>query len=83
MDRYRQTQSISALHYITIAVAATISANGGEGGKPEYRAPYMMPGVILLSFGVILYGWAAEYTLPWPVVDAGAAVFALGSIMVI
>ncbi|KAL3964162.1 hypothetical protein ACCO45_001166 [Purpureocillium lilacinum] len=59
MDRYRQTQSISALHYITIAVAATISA-----GKPEYRAPYMMPGVILLSFGVILYGWAAEYTLP-------------------
>ncbi|KAK4091448.1 hypothetical protein PCL_07650 [Purpureocillium lilacinum] len=99
MDRYGQTQSISALHYITIAVAATISAqvggrlmdrlykylshrrNGGEG-KPEYRAPYMMPGVILLSFNVILYGWATEYTLPWPVVDAGAAVFALGSIMV-
>lgn len=26
MDRYGQTQSISALHYITIAVAATISA---------------------------------------------------------
>lgn len=99
IDRYGQTQSVSALHYIAIAVAATVAAqvggrlmdrlyrylsdrrNGGEG-KPEFRAPYLIPGVILLPVGLVLYGWAAEHTVPWPVVDIGAAIFALGSIVV-
>lgn len=98
IDRYGQTQSVSALHYISIAVAATMAAqvggrvmdwwyrdlsrrNGGEG-KPEFRAPYLIPGVILLPLGLFLYGWGAEYRVPWPVLDTGAAVFALGSIIV-
>ena len=99
IDGYGQTQSVSALHYIAIAVAATAAAqiggrlmdrlygylskqqNGGEG-KPEFRAPYLIPGVILLPIGLILYGWAAEYRVSWPVVDIGAAIFALGSIVV-
>ncbi|KFZ04000.1 hypothetical protein V502_10490 [Pseudogymnoascus sp. VKM F-4520 (FW-2644)] len=99
IDSYGQTQSVSALHYIAIAVAATAAAqiggrlmdrlyrylsnqqNDGEG-KPEFRAPYLIPGVILLPISLVLYGWAAEYRVSWPVVDIGAAIFALGSIAV-
>ncbi|KAK8878938.1 major facilitator superfamily domain-containing protein [Apiospora arundinis] len=55
--------------------------NNGEG-KPEYRAPYLISGVVACPVGLVLYGWAAEYTLPWPVVDLGAAIYSLGSIIV-
>jgi len=48
-------------------------------GRPEFRAPWMVPGMVLLPAGLFWYGWSAEHGLQWTMVDAGAAVFTLGS----
>ncbi|KAK2593442.1 hypothetical protein QQS21_008859 [Conoideocrella luteorostrata] len=99
IERYKQKQSISALHYLAIAVAFTAAAQiGGRVmdrwyrdisdkrnngiGKPEFRAPYLIPGVVLHPLGLILYGWGAEKVAPWPVLDTGAVIFSLGSVIV-
>lgn len=93
-----QSESISSLHYIAIAIGATSAAQvggrlmdwsyrrttaryGGGAGKPEFRVPYLVPGVIITPLGLILYGWAAQNVIAWPAVDIGAAVFTLGSFM--
>ncbi|UKZ82487.1 hypothetical protein TrVFT333_010276 [Trichoderma virens FT-333] len=99
IDRYGQTPSISALHYLAIAVAMTFAAqvggrlmdllykrlsdrrNKGQG-KPEFRVPYLVSGVVFLPIGLVMYGWAAERRVAWPVVDVGAVIFALGSVIV-
>ncbi|RYP05870.1 hypothetical protein DL764_003513 [Monosporascus ibericus] len=95
IDRYHQTEAISSLHYIAIAIGTTVAtqfggffmdriykflrdrANGQS--KPEFRAPCMIPGVVLMPAGLFWYGWASEDTVPWVVVDIGAAVFTAGS----
>ncbi|KAI1131728.1 major facilitator superfamily domain-containing protein [Nemania abortiva] len=48
-------------------------------GKPEYRVPYMLPGVLLMPAGLFWYGWSAQYHYHWIIVDIGAAVFTMGS----
>lgn len=99
INKYGQSESISSLHYIAIALGCSSAAqvggrvmdrsyhrttarhgNGGSG-KPEFRVPYLIPGVIITPLGLFLYGWAAQYTVAWPAVDIGAAVFTLGSFM--
>ncbi|KAB5532766.1 major facilitator superfamily domain-containing protein [Coniochaeta sp. 2T2.1] len=47
-------------------------------GRPEFRVPWMAPGVVLLPVGLFWYGWSAERGVSWAVVDVGAAVFSLG-----
>lgn len=97
---YGQSEFISSLHYIAIAIGAssatqvggrlmdwsyrrmTARYGGGDAtGKPEYRVPYLVPGVIITPLGLFLYGWSAQYVIAWPAVDVGAAVFTLGSFM--
>ncbi|KAI1847224.1 hypothetical protein JX266_006764 [Neoarthrinium moseri] len=98
IERYHQTPSVSALHYIAIAIGATLAGQvGGRAmdwiysrlsdrhdgqGKPEFRSPYLVPGVVLTPIGLLLYGWAAEYHVDWPVLDLGAAIYCCGSVMV-
>ncbi|KAL7948516.1 major facilitator superfamily domain-containing protein [Trichoderma barbatum] len=99
IDRYGQTPSISALHYIAIAVASTFAAQVGgrlmdwmykrlsdrrnKGhGKPEFRVPYLIPGIVFLPIGLVMYGWAAEHTVAWPVVDIGTIIFTMGTVIV-
>ncbi|KAI0966806.1 major facilitator superfamily domain-containing protein [Xylaria arbuscula] len=48
-------------------------------GKPEYRVPYMIPGILLMPSGLFWYGWSAQRHYHWIVVDIGAAVFTMGS----
>ncbi|TGJ84009.1 hypothetical protein E0Z10_g4762 [Xylaria hypoxylon] len=48
-------------------------------GKPEYRVPYMVPGILLMPSGLFWYGWSAQRHYHWIVVDIGAAVFTMGS----
>ncbi|TRX97766.1 hypothetical protein FHL15_001521 [Xylaria flabelliformis] len=48
-------------------------------GKPEYRVPHMIPGILLMPSGLFWYGWSAQYHYHWIVVDIGAAVFTIGS----
>lgn len=38
-------------------------ANGGVG-QPEYRLPLMILAAVLAPFGLLLYGWSAEFGLP-------------------
>ncbi|KAI1373221.1 putative florfenicol exporter [Hypoxylon crocopeplum] len=50
----------------------------GEG-RPEFRVPYMVPGVLFIPAGLFWYGWSAEYRITWVMVDLGAIVFTCGS----
>ncbi|KAI2473586.1 putative florfenicol exporter [Annulohypoxylon bovei var. microspora] len=52
--------------------------NKGEG-RPEFRAPYMIPGVLFIPIGLFWYGWSAEYRITWIMVDIGAVIFTCGS----
>ena len=48
-------------------------------GIPEYRAPYLVPGLLLVAIGTFWYGWSAEYTLHWAMVDVGVGILAAGT----
>ena len=95
IEKYGQSALHSSLHYISIAAGATLcgqigghvmdrvyeklsNKNGGKG-IPEFRVPYMLPGVVIMAAGLFWYGWAAERKIQWAVVDAGVIVFTLGS----
>ncbi|OAA46709.1 MFS transporter [Beauveria brongniartii RCEF 3172] len=95
IDRYHQSETISSLNYIALAVGAIVASQAGgplmdyiyrrmkarNGGDavPEFRVPFMIPGVIMMPVGIFLYGWAAEKKLHWMVVDLGTAIFVCGS----
>ncbi|KAJ1553865.1 hypothetical protein HK405_006688, partial [Cladochytrium tenue] len=51
---------------------------GAGTGRPEFRLPMVVPGAIIMPAGLLLYGWAAERAMPWPVPDAGMLLFATG-----
>lgn len=46
---------------------------------PEFRLPLTIPFAVISPLGILLYGWAAEYRLPWPVVDLGIFVYFFAS----
>ncbi|PYH85262.1 MFS general substrate transporter [Aspergillus uvarum CBS 121591] len=50
--------------------------------SPEFRVPFLTPGVFLIPVGIFLYGWSAEKRLPWVVVDVGTSIFVTGSFIV-
>lgn len=95
IERYDQSETVSSLNYIALAVGTiTASQAGGplmdciyarmklrHGGAavPEFRVPFLIPGVIIMPLGMFLYGWAAEKKLHWMVVDVGTAIFVCGS----
>jgi MFS family permease len=95
INKYHQSELISSLHYISIALGSTIagqigsrvldcmyrtlSHRNGNKGIPEYRIPYLIPGMLFMPIGLLWYGWSAEYKLAWPMVDIGTVVFTLGS----
>ncbi|KAJ8064156.1 hypothetical protein OCU04_006509 [Sclerotinia nivalis] len=78
---YGQAVSVSALHYIPIAIGATaasqiggrimdwvyqrLSNKNNSSGRPEFRVPYSMGGAILMPIGLFWYGWVAEVPGPW------------------
>ena len=51
-------------------------------GVPEFRIPYMVPGMIIMPAGLFWYGWSAERTLHWLMVEFGVVIFTLGSFIV-
>ncbi|CAN9477753.1 unnamed protein product [Alternaria alternata] len=98
IEKYGQSELTSSLHYISIAIGATLCGQlGGRimdwwyrdltkrtGGKcvPEFRIPYMVPGMVIMPAGLFWYGWSAERTLHWMMVDIGVIIFTLGSFIV-
>jgi MFS family permease len=95
INEYHQSELVSSLHYIAIALGSTIAGQIGSrvldhtyrtlskhhsnDGVPEYRIPYLVPGVFLLPAGLVWYGWGAAYKAHWILVDIGTVVFTLGS----
>ncbi|KAK5993666.1 Efflux pump vrtL [Cladobotryum mycophilum] len=98
IDKYGQSEFVSTLHYIAISIGITVStqvggrtmdyifkklkerANGAT--SPEYRVPYLVPGVLLIPIGLLWAGWSAEYSIHWIMVDIGTAIFVCGSFVV-
>lgn len=95
IERYGESESISSLNYISIAIGTTLASQGGghlmdfiyrrlrdrSNGKtsPEFRVPFIVPGVLLIPVGLFWYGWSAEQGISWVMVDVGAAIFTCGS----
>lgn len=92
---YHQKTLVSSVHYVAIAVGATIAGQLGSRildhiyrtlsrrhnntGVPEYRIPYMFPGMILMPIGLLWYGWSTDRMLHWIMVDIGTVFFTIGS----
>ncbi|KAL3424665.1 major facilitator superfamily transporter [Phlyctema vagabunda] len=97
IEQYNQSMAVSGLHYISLAIGYTISAQIGgpatdrlwqhlkkkAGGVtvPEYRIPLMIPGAILIPVGLFWSGWAAESKVFWLVTDIGTGVYGCGFIV--
>jgi len=95
IEIYHETELMGSLHYIAIALGTTIAGQIGSRildiiyrrmstksngeGRPEYRIPYILPGVLLMPIGLVWYGWSAEHKLAWIIVDIGTVIFTLGS----
>ncbi|THC93430.1 hypothetical protein EYZ11_007089 [Aspergillus tanneri] len=95
--QYGESPTISSLNYIAIAIGTVgASQVGGHlmdwiyrvlrdraNGQtsPEFRAPFLVPAVLLAPTGLFLYGWSAEKHLSWVAVDVGTALFTCGSFM--
>ncbi|KAG6002683.1 hypothetical protein E4U21_002835 [Claviceps maximensis] len=95
IERYNQNETMSSLNYIALAMGTMtasqvggpvmdwiyrrMKARHGSQGVPEFRVPFMVPGVLMMPLGIFLYGWAAEKKLHWIVVDVGTAIFVCGS----
>lgn len=87
IDRYKQSSTASGLHYLAIVLGFLAGLHGGgwaldrvwawlkakDGGqvKPENRVPLLVPGSLIMSIGLLWYGWAAEKPTRWIVTDIG------------
>ncbi|KAI1653022.1 MFS general substrate transporter [Daldinia decipiens] len=96
IERYGQSETQSGLNYIALVIGYTIAAQAGgrvmdrlwaylkskagNNTAPEYRAPLMIPGAILIPLGLLIYGWTAERHLPWIVPDLGIVILGCGII---
>lgn len=97
IERYGQTEWQSGLHYFALVIGYTVAAQAGgfvmdklwaylkkkanNDTAPEYRAPLMVPGAILIPLGLFLYGWSTERDPHWIVPDIGIAIFGCGIIL--
>ncbi|PPQ78471.1 hypothetical protein CVT25_011866 [Psilocybe cyanescens] len=97
-DNYHEGPGIGGLHYIALGIGLSASSqvnarfmdriyihfkkrNNGVG-EPEFRLPTTIPGSIILPFGLLLSGWAAQHKLHWIAVDFGIACVGAGMILV-
>lgn len=87
--------SIGGLNYISLGVGfflgtqicasvndriyIILKKRNNNVGKPEFRIPLMVPGMILVPVGLFIYGWTSYEHLHWIVPNIGAALFAAGT----
>jgi multidrug resistance protein len=50
-------------------------------GRPEFRAPVIIPGALLIPLGLLVYSWTAEAHAHWIFPNIGAALYAAGAII--
>jgi MFS family permease len=93
-DVYGQSVGISSLNYISFSlglIAGTVGsgalndrvyvllrARNGGVGRPEFRVPTMLVGVVLLPVGLLWWGWSGEAALHWIMPNIGAFFVAAG-----
>ncbi|KAK3985474.1 major facilitator superfamily domain-containing protein [Cladorrhinum sp. PSN332] len=94
VDIYKESPSMAGLNYISLALGFSLATqicapindalyarlqqrNGGVG-RPEFRIPLLVPGVILVPVGFFWYGWSVQATLHWIMPNIGALLFASG-----
>ena len=95
---YDESPSIAGLNYLSLGVGfflgtqiaaqfadkiyKNLKAQNNEKGRSEFRVPLMLPGAIMVPVGLALYGWSAQYKMPWIVPNIGTAIFAAGNQLV-
>lgn len=57
-----------------------LKRKNNDVGKPEFRAPTMIPCSILLPIGLLWYGWTAQTHRHWILPDIGAFLIAMGTV---
>ncbi|RSL53511.1 putative beta-glucosidase K [Fusarium duplospermum] len=57
-------------------------ASKGEGMKPEYRLPLMIPCSAIIPIGLLVYGWTAQFRVFWFVPVIGTFLIGFGMITV-
>jgi MFS family permease len=95
-ENYNMSEGTAGLMYLGRGIGSTIAILACRftmdryiqkkkttpgGMKPEHRLPPMIIGSISMPLGFFLYGWSAEYKLPWIVPVLGTAPIA-GSLSV-
>lgn len=90
--RYQQSTSSSGFHYLALVIGFTIGlqavavamdyiwhlASRDGTAVPEHRLILLVPAVVLMTTGLLMYGWSAQALLHWAVIDMGAMIFCLG-----
>jgi hypothetical protein len=95
-DVYHESIGIGGLNYISLGIGffigaqtvarindylyRTLKARNAGVGKPEFRAPMILAGAILVPSGLFIYGWCADTHQHWILPNIGAALFAAGTI---
>ncbi|CZT48564.1 related to synaptic vesicle transporter SVOP and related transporters (major facilitator superfamily) [Rhynchosporium secalis] len=94
IDIYKDRPDIAGLNYVSLGlgfacatqVCASLNdtiysrlkrSNNGLG-KPEFRIPLLVPGVLLVPIGFFWYGWSIQARLHWIMPNVGAFIFSLG-----
>jgi multidrug resistance protein len=96
-NRYHESIGISGLNYISLALGFFLGTQicapindriyrklrkrNNNVGKPEFRAPLMIPGSILVPVGLFWYGWTAQAHTHWILPNIGAVMFSAGMII--
>ena len=94
---YHESISIGSLNYVSLGLGFFIGAQTaarlndmiyrhlkekrGGVGKPEFRAPLMLPASLLVPTGLFIYGWSAQYHVHWIVPNIGTTLLAAGTIV--
>ena len=94
---YHESISIGSLNYISLGLGFFIGAQSAARlndriykhlkmknnnvGKPEFRAPLIFPGSLLIPIGLFIYGWSAQYHVHWIVPNIGTTLLSAGSII--
>lgn len=94
VKQYHENEAQSSLHYIASALGELVGAQVGAplmdatfrklkaraGGAiaPEYHLPLVVPGIVLIACGFVIFGWSAQYRVFWLVVDIGCFIVNFG-----
>lgn len=55
-----------------------LKARNDEEEVPDFHVPPMIPGAVIASVSVLIYGWTAQARAHWAVVELGVAIAAFG-----